>query len=387
MNNKKNIMEYIKYNNLKFLPLLEYEETLFPKNHLSNVFVIACQHVLPSTHMMIRYMINLGLDVNNVAVIGKCYSTNQKVMENMIREGIFVCESSNKFDSEKSFDEQFSKSAKSFLKKQIARMKPSRNSNIVILDDGGELISAAQSLINIYPNISGVEQTSSGYHKLAYNTMNFPVRNVACAKEKLNFESILVAKSILKNLEEKISLRTDKHKEILIVGHGSIGKSIYSLLNKKEYSQHTVTRYDIVQEKSDIDYVDFSKFDLIIGATGGIMLTHNYYPSLKKNAVLVSASSSDREFDAVHFRKLAGGKFKVHDDVFYNSIRLLNCGFPINFNGASHVSIALDKIQFVCALLLLGVCECVTCNKEQKQFVQLDKNLTRKILEKFSIMT
>lgn len=380
------MVKHTKYNNLQFLPLVKYTEGLFSKNYLSNVFILACQHILPSTHMMIRSMINLGLDVNKIAIIGKCYSTNQTVMKNMIREGIFVCESSKKFDSNMSFDEQFRNSINSFLRRQIARMKPDKNSTIIILDDGAELISAAQNLIDFYPNVFGVEQTSSGYHKLAYTSMNFPVKNIALSKEKLNLETPLIAQSILNNLEQKLSLESAEHKEILIVGNGYVGEAMSGLLNKKKYGQHKVTKYDIVQEKSDIDYVDFSNFDLIIGATGNMMMTHNYYPSLKKNTTLVSVSSSDREFDAVNFRKLSGRKFNTHEDVHYNNIRLLNCGFPINFSGEDRVSVSLDKIQLVCSLLLLGVCECITCSKHQKQFVKLDKNATDSILEKFSVV-
>lgn len=375
--------ETINYDKDRFLPLLQYTETLFKKNHLKDVCLIACQHILQSTHMMIRSMINLGLDPNKVAVIGKCYSTNTRVMQNMIREGIFVCDSSNKFDSNVSFDAQFRSAVEGFLERQILRMKPDKYETIIILDDGGELISAAQNLVKFYPNIFGVEQTTSGYHKLAYSSMSFPVKNVALSKEKLNFETPLVAGSVIKNLEHKLSLTSLEEKEILIVGNGCVGKDVHRLLNGPNYSQHSVTVYDVVQERTGVDYLDFSKFDIIIGATGSNMMTHNYYDSLKPNAVLASVSSSDREFDAAHFRVLTGRIWETHEDVEYNNIRLLNCGFPINFSGGDSVSVPLNKIQLVCSLLLIGVCEFATCNVEQKHFVQLSKETTSKVLNEF----
>ena len=139
----------------------------------------------------------------------------------------------------------------------------------------------------------------------------------------------------------------------------------------------------VIQEKTEIEYLDFSKFDIIIGATGNKMMTHNYYDLLKPNTILVSVSSSDREFDAVHLRELSKKKYKTHDDVKYNSLNLLNCGFPINFSGEDIVSVPLEKIQLICALLMLGVCELATGNIQQKHFVQLDENLTNLIIDKF----
>ena len=55
------------YNGMYRLPVLEYAETLFPKTHLINTYLITCQHILPSTHMMLRSMINIGLDPNNIS--------------------------------------------------------------------------------------------------------------------------------------------------------------------------------------------------------------------------------------------------------------------------------------------------------------------------------
>lgn len=377
---------FVKYNNYTLLPILEYTEGFFSKDHLKNVYLIACQHILPSTHLMIRSMINLGLDINKVGLIGKCYSTSNATMQNMLDEGIFVCDSSNKFNSDLSFDEQFRASVSAFLKSQIERMNPDKNSTIVILDDGGELISMAQDLAKIYPNIFGVEQTSSGYHKLSNIDLRFPVKNVALSSAKLIFESPLIGKSVVHNLEKRLSLSSAAPQEILIVGNGSVGREVANLLKTKPYAEHVVSAYDIISEKSDLHYLDFSSFDLIIGATGTKMFTYNYYDLLKKTATLVSVSSSDREFDGVHFRQLSGKKWKTHDDVSYNGLRLLNCGFPLNFSSSDNMmSIPLNKMQFVSALLLLGVCD-LNINKNQS-FMQLNKDQTDRIFEQYSLMS
>ena len=156
------------------------------------------------------------------------------------------------------------------------------------------------------------------------------------------------------------------------------------LLSKEPYLQHQITKYDIKQEISDLGYLNFSDFDVIIGATGNKMMDHRYFDSLKPNTVLLSVSSSDREFDACHFRKLSGKKYNVHDDVFYKNCRLINCGFPINFNGQKSTSVPLDKIQLVCALLLLGVCSYNSCDALNKQFVPINSNYAGAILKHYN---
>ena len=369
------------YKNLSYLPLLEYTESLFPRNHLQNIYVISCQHILPSTHMMFRSMIRMGLDPQKLGVIGKCYSTNDNTMANMKDEGIYVCPSSNQFNSSMSFDMQFQNSIKHFLKNQIKRMAPNVNDIIVILDDGGELLTAAQHLIEYFPNICGVEQNSSGYHKLAYTNMKFPIKNVAFSKEKLHFEAPLIAQAVFKKLKDR-NLTDVPKKEVLIVGNGCVGQAVKKILLEK--TDHNIKSFDLVQEKTDIDYLDFGSFDIIIGATGNTIMTHNYYDSLKDGVVLLSVSSSDREFDAVHLRQLSNKTWQKHDDVQYKNIQLLNCGFPLNFSGEEGASIPLHQIQLVCSFLLLGVCEFANLASGQKHFVQLDKDLCNKISTEFN---
>jgi S-adenosylhomocysteine hydrolase len=373
----------VRYKNYIRLPLLEYITSLFSQDLLKDTYLIACQHVLPSTHMMIRSMIDLGLDINKIAVIGKCYSTDVKVMENMNREGIYVCPSSSEFDMHQSFDQQFRKSIENFLQSQLERMQPPQNARIILLDDGGELLCAAQHLISHYPQLKGVEQTSSGYHKLFnFGSMNFPVMNVAQAKTKLVFESPLIAKSVVSKLEQKILSLGVEPKNILIYGGSIMGKSIRAALSHN----YKAVSYDIIKERSEILYPNLKDFDTIIGVTGNEVINHRDYDDLKENVLLLSASSSDREFNAVEFRKLSGMKCGIHDDVKYNNMYLLNSGFPLNFCGGSHVSVPLLKIQLVCALLFLSVCECAGYSSIKGEFIELDHNVMLNILRGFNML-
>jgi S-adenosylhomocysteine hydrolase len=377
--------EYVRYSGYALLPAVEYSENLFPRDHLKNAYLIACHHILPSAHMMIRSMINLGLEEGNVALIGKCYSSDEKTMENMIKEGIFVCKSSIEFDSDKSFDQQFKESIISFLQSQIQRMRPSKDAKIIILDDGGALIAAAQYLAKDYINICGVEFTSSGYRRLAAMSLKFPVIDVAQSRSKLEFESPLIAKSVTDNLESKLNISSMGPKDILVVGSGAIGNAVRKML-KNECMQHNTKNYDSTKELSEIHHLDFSNFDIIIGATGNRIMSHNYYDSLREEAILVSVSSSDREFDGVKFRQLSGKKWNTHDDVYYNGLCLLNCGFPINFSGGGRVSVPLMQYQFFIAMLFIGVCEAVLYNKDDGQVIKLNNNFMCRTLNRYNLV-
>jgi S-adenosylhomocysteine hydrolase len=377
--------EYVHYSGHMLLPAIEYSENLFPKDHLKNAYLIACHHILPSAHMMIRSMINVGLDENNIALIGKCYSSDEKTMENMIREGIFVCRSSIEFDSDKSFDQQFRESITSFLQSQIQRMQPAKDAKIIILDDGGALIAAAQYLAKDYTNICGVEYTSSGYRRLAAMVLNFPVIDVAQSRSKLEFESPLIAKAIADNLEAKLNISSMSSKDILVVGSGAIGKAVHKML-KNDCSQHNTKAYDSTKELSEIEHLDFSNFDIIIGATGNRIMSHHYYDSLREGATLVSVSSSDREFDGVKFRQLSGKKWNIHDDVYYNGLYLLNCGFPVNFSGGGRSSVPLMQYQFFMAMLFIGVCEAVLYNKDDGQVIKLNNNFMSRTLNRSNLV-
>ena len=155
---------------------------------------------------------------------------------------------------------------------------------------------------------------------------------------------------------------------------------------KNECMQHNTKNYDSTKELSEIHHLDFSNFDIIIAATGNRIMSHNYYDSLREEAILVSVSSSDREFDGVKFRQLSGKKWNTHDDVYYNGLCLLNCGFPINFSGGGRVSVPLMQYQFFIAMLFIGVCEAVLYNKDDGQVIKLNNNFMYRTLNRYNLV-
>jgi hypothetical protein len=104
---------------------------------------------------------------------------------------------------------------------------------------------------------------------------------------------------------------------------------------------------------------------------------------LKKNVILVSASSSDREFSAVHLRSNLPSNTNCHENFLINDIILINCGFPINF-AAEYREIDIDKLQLTRSLLLAAILQAYNhSNSKQKDFIDLDMENQRDIVRRF----
>ena len=116
---------------------------------------------------------------------------------------------------------------------------------------------------------------------------------------------------------------------------------------------------------------------MIVGATGNSSL-NILEAECKENACFVSASSSDREFNALPLRKKCKATQNCHQHLFHKSRYLLNCGFPINFD-ENYNQIDGEQFQLTRAILLAGVFQASTCIKPPKRIISLDKKLQDEI--------
>ena len=234
--------------------------------------------------------------------------------------------------------------------------------------------SLVQEELDDFSNIFGVEQTSSGIETIKYINLQYPIINVARSRAKLNIESPFIAEAVIDRLRTYLK----KNSEILILGNGAIGNSIYETL-KKDYS---LARYDTVKGKSDLaNLSELEKYDLVIGCTGKTSIFQDMFKYLKKGVILASASSSDVEFSGTHLRRLVPRNEDPHKEVIVNNIRLLNSGFPINFDGSLH-SVPPEKIQFTRALLFSAICEAEKI-KNKKGIVELSQKVQDKLISEY----
>ena len=315
---------------------------------LEDTVLIGCQHFLEGQYLLIENLLENGLKPENTYLIGKSYSYNQSIRNDFANKGINVYDYT--FDSHKEFDEQFSTNLNTFLT-QIKQSNITDNKRVVLLDDGGSLISAANKFD--FSNTTAVEQTSSGYSRIK-SEIYFPIVNVARSKTKLTYETPHVIECFFNNLNPYLNEKKIQPENCLVIGGGTIGEEV------KKQAPFKTDIYDTNNEKSYFKNKQLKDilpdYDMIIGATGNKSIPKELHKNIKKDAILVSISSSDREFDAVHLRKKTSVSNNPHQHYYENGIHLLNSGFPMTFTG-SRVAAPTEKIIMTQALMLSGLYE------------------------------
>jgi len=365
---------------MKQLPLLDFTSKLFDKAEFDDYVVVACQHLLPTNFIMFNYLFKKGLKPKNTFIIGKNYSTHQPVVKSFEKQGVYIHKYN--YSSHKSFEKQFDQAISEFIEAISNRLKDS-GKKIIILDDGGRLIE----LIAKYKNLkifSAVEQTTSGYEKINKLNLKFPVINVARSQAKLLLESPYIARAVAKVLKEKLDSSKTSSKNILIIGKGSIGSALQSVLE----SEFNPSAYDIDTNKSDFTNQELLKilpnFDIIIGCTGKTVLTLKDKKYFKNTVILASSSSADKEFEAVKFRLFAPINNNPHQDIKLKGITLLNSGFPLNFQGTEIED--WKEIQLTRALMFSAICISVI-HKYRNGIVELDEKIQQQISENYAKIT
>ena len=339
------------------LPLLEFTKNLFPSLNLEKVGIICAQHIVSTTRTLFHHFFSLGLKPSNLYVIGKCYSTNPHILSQLQNEEVDVCPSSVAFVPDISYDQQYKENLHRFINAHFDRLKYFER--LVVIDDGGTLLSTLHNSSIHKSHILGIEQTSAGYHHLKKMPLQFPVINVARSTAKLNHETPFIVDQLIDITFRKIESLFLNPKKILILGNGAIGRALRDRLTEK----YKVVVYDTCLSRSDIGQHELQKvlssIDLIFGCTGYTSLPHSLHRSLKKDVVLASGSSSDREFDSVYIRQWANGPVNCHTDINVNEVHLLNCGFPVNFD-SDFDAIDIPNFQLTRSLLLAAALQLLT---------------------------
>ncbi len=341
----------------------------------SKTLIIACQHILSPQKQMFSRLIKIGFLPKNIFLLGKIYSTNFKVLEQLQEMGISAIQP--KIKKGVSFDIQHYENCKNIIKK--AKIQRKNIENIIILDDGGSLLDLFRNEYKkINKNIFGVEQTSSGFRKLENKKTNFPIYNVARSKIKLELETPYIVDLGIKRIKEVFNTYKIKKPRILIVGLGPIGLE----LKKKLEQKYFVIGYDKIYGKKNISQlVTDNKIDIIIGTTGTQILTHKEIISLNKKVdkklFCISMSSSDREFELWKLRDLFKATNNTHEDVIFDKITVINNGFPITFKGKYFESTPKQMERTIC-LLFSGVILSLL-EKRNNGFVDFPENILKLI--------
>ncbi|MCH9627095.1 MAG: hypothetical protein S4CHLAM2_07290 [Chlamydiales bacterium] len=361
------------------LPLIEFTKSLFPNgNALKRTCILSLQHILETTHSMFQALYAYDLDPENVCILGKCYSTNEHVAKRMQQEGIYVSSLSGFFDSHCSYDFLLDKIVLQFLVDCFKRKRD--YDRYIVLDDGGHLLSGIiRYFDHLSPKIVGIEQTSSGYEKLKHCTLPFPVLNIANLSLKKKREPSWIAQLVLEQIVKRYPTHQLDSKHILILGNGALGSAFHHLLK----DAYHVTVYEKMDPLRPNLAQLLPEVDLIIGCTGVTSLPKIYHDLLKKGCLLASASSSDREFDSVHFRKNFPSYSNCHFDLDTGRVHLINSGFPLNFTGDKH-SVNPEKIQLIRALLMSGILQAGMLQEHTPGYISFDDQIQSAIGEHFA---
>jgi S-adenosylhomocysteine hydrolase len=354
---------------------------------LKDVYIIGVQHLVRSTLRMFSSLFQQGLPQDHLFLLGKCYSTNPAVFEEMNRRNIHTDRNSLYFNSHESFDDSFFQVINGFIEESLPLIIERCPKKIIILDDGGSLLTRLQKNISSIKNcqLVGIEQTTSGFRALKQTRLNVPIINVARSKTKLIYESPLIARSAIRTIMNHLKRLSIVPQQVLIIGKGAIGKSIQRTLRQINF--HEVFFYDTERSKScfmpEMLQQHLSQFDLILGCTGATSLGPELYPFLKKGAVLASISSSDREFNAVALRKQLPVTFNCHEDLLVDSFYLLNCGFPINFD-SDFESVDSDEYELTRSLLSQAIFQAALLSPATRNYmIPLNTIIQKEITQKF----
>jgi S-adenosylhomocysteine hydrolase len=333
------------------LPLVDSLVSSYKGASLANTRIIGVQHILETTHTMFRSLYQLGLKPENISIIGKCYSTCKEVYDEMVADGIDVSPGSFAYSSHIPFDEQFNAEINNFLSSRTHDLNAYEQ--VIVLDDGGKCISALSRKPISARFVIAIEQTSSGYNAICSQSLQFSVINVARSPLKLRLESPMIAQAVAERLYLSLNNKNLSPDRALILGGGAIGQA----MKKRLSSDMQVVVYDLNNAlshyKSSLSYL-IGSFPLIVGCTGKTSISQPMHMLISPNTTLASASSSDREFDAVYLRKQLPPNRRCHEDITVNDLLLVNSGFPVNFDGGRE-NIDPELIQLTIALITAGI--------------------------------
>lgn len=361
-------------------PLLNKITNLFknqPKDILEKVYICACQHILEPQGKMFELLSDFGIPKNNIYILGKIYSTSTEILNELKKKGFNI--EQPPFDLKNNFDAQHVVNCLNLYSSFIKNVPD--GSQVIVIDDGADTLHVFNknfSEIKDKFQITGIEQTSSGFRKLENEELNFPVINVARSSIKLDKESPLIARLGCNRINDVIESYSIKEPRILVVGLGPMGKNVQLILKEDDYF---VIGHDTNLGTQDemVDLVKKNNINVLVGATGTNIINEEQIKKISEvtseKLYLISMSSSDREFPSAFLRQETPKDAPTHMDSQWENIVLVNNGFPITFKGKRYESTPLEIEKTIA--LLYGSALYASLNRiSENGFVEVPKMVT-----------
>ncbi|MBI3476589.1 MAG: hypothetical protein HY010_12725 [Acidobacteria bacterium] len=347
------------------LPVLEFAKTQMSHvpNPLDKYYVVCIQHLLETTGSLIQALIDLGCEPQKLHILGKIYSANESVVERLKTLGVRVHHSGGNFKWG-AYSEHLATEARAMWK--TVQVESSPGDHIVILDDGGVGLETMPDAIALTRSVNAVEQTMSGIARHGGRPPSVPVIEVASSAAKTLLEPRLIREAVLNRVASRGVLR--EKRTVGVVGAGNIGAAVAKALIGHAQVVHvydidlmtTLALKGVVVSNSLAELVE--SVDVVWGCTGvDLFATDQSWRNIKGDKIFISCSSQDHEFRSILATLDARPEFEVNDrrsDITIplrdGSIKLVNGGFPVNFDGSPE-SVPGPDIQLTRALLLCGV--------------------------------
>ncbi len=392
------LLEYWSFHAPELLTELVRGYESVPSSPLATAQVLACRHLLGSTVAELAAIRSALPNIRFVEVLGKPYSANRAAILEMERRGFAVDRASCVLpDRDSSSFGQFATTHKSSVRAAVERLIASSGDEtepLLVIDDGGALIDAVGQAIRarrIRRPVVAVEQTTHGMFAVrpllkepAVRQHGLAVINVAESYGKLVHESPIIAKSVVNESWEWLRFHSSTFPyragdlRFGVVGYGTVGSYVVTQLRGHSLS---VRVYDRSKHKASVASANgipiarsigelLETCDVVIGASGGVSIDSDMAEQLRDGAILISASSGDREFSGLRGWAMEVAPLlpsRTRPDAFDEvhglrtarsrdgrKIYIFNGGFPINFDGSID-PIRPEVIQLTRTLMVAAV--------------------------------
>jgi hypothetical protein len=348
---------------------------------IGEIVIIAHIHCLPSTTgTLFKWLTELERPPRALIVVPKPYSTIPEAVTGIRRLGIKV------IDAPDLAYPTYGALSLNMLKRgfDAAALHFRASDRLLLLDDGGLLTDMwSKTFRSTFPHAVSVQQTTSGTYRRDWSDWQINVVDAARSCAKSNFESVIIARGILRKLQK---LPEYEHAESIgVVGLGAIGghvagsfahdgKRVFGYDNR----QNVACPRGVRRARSIYELLDQSK--VVVGCTGKNWLygKSRREKLLASSHTLISCSSRDVEFHGI----LQAGYADRTDGIFSTihierpetpTQTVLNGGFPINFDRRKEWE-QINEITLTRAIVLAAVLQAALLPPEEDETktVQLD---------------
>lgn len=361
---------------------------------LAGVALVGVQHLLETTGSMIEASMRLGLDPSKIFLLGKCYSTCPSVVADLQALGVTVIPGPMPL-AHGQYKATMRQAVSELWDVALARLDLTAVRRLVVLDDGGQCITAAPpTQLQNGQMVVGVEQTTSGIKASA--GLMLPIVDVASSAAKRILEPSMIASAVAIRVSQEIWSSTNR--PIGVLGYGNIGQAIARLFTS---AGREVVAFDlnpsIAVDDRRVDlarsaYEVLNMCDVVFGCAGEDVLPDiSKLRELAGSKLLISCSSGDVEFNSILSLATgqpvldAEGKIPVVNVDFPGGpqVEIVRGGFPANFDRTME-SVPAEDIQLTRGLLLGGVLQAAKLPIGVSQSQPLDPYMQQRVVSSWT---